>query len=429
MLLDRSKRHGKGLEPDYLHRYLDNELDELIGEIPGIALDGPKGVGKTETASRRSERVLHLDDAAVRQVVAADTERQITARHIVCIDEWQNHPAVWDVVRRLIDKKTDTTFLLTGSASPVAGATTHSGAGRIISLRMRPLSLAERANTNPQVFIRDLFEGNATVLGRSGFSLEDYAVAICSTGLPGIYDLKPRARRAAIAGYVTRIIDRDIMEQGESLRRPESLRAWLTAYAAASSTTTSYTKILDAATPSDTDKVGKTLALKYRDLLTKIWVLDSVPGWSPRAPSLSRLTQAPKHQLFDPGIAANLLGVTEASLINGAAGFGELFGQLFESLATLTVRAAGQEAEAYTYHLRTKGGAHEVDLVLERYDGKVLAFEVKLAPVVTDRDVVHLHWLGQQLGNRLVDKVILTTGEQAFRRSDGVAVIPLAILG
>ena len=420
------KRHSKQA---YLTRYIDYELDELIEDLSGIAIDGPKGVGKTATASLRSDVVLMLDDVAVRQVVEADAKRQLTAKSVVCVDEWQNYPPVWDTVRRLIDDKVETTFLLTGSASPVVGTTTHSGAGRIISLRMRPLSLAERAGTQPTVFIRDLFEREADIAGNSDFSLSDYAAAICSTGLPGIYDLSSRARRAAIAGYVTRIIDRDVPEQGGSVRRPDTLRSWLTAYAAASSTTTTYTKILDAATPADTDKISKKTSDKYRDLLTKIWVLDSVPAWSPQAPSLARLNLSPKHQLFDPGIAANLLGITDRTLVSAVKGTGETFGQLFESLATLCVRTAGQAAEARTFHLRTKAGEHEVDLILERYDGAVLAFEVKLSPTVDDKDVSHLHWLGEQIGDRLVDKIVLTTGSTAYRRADGVAVVPLALLG
>lgn len=98
-------------------------------------------------------------------------------------------------------------------------------------------------------------------------------------------------------------------------------------------------------------------------------------------------------------------------------------------MATLTVRTAGQAAEAGVSHLRTQGGAQEVDLIVERYDGRVIAFEVKLKPTPTDRNVRHLHWLSQHLGPRRVDKVVVTTGTDAYRRPDGVAVVPLALLG
>ncbi|WP_448856369.1 ATP-binding protein [Corynebacterium camporealensis] len=291
------------------------------------------------------------------------------------------------------------------------------------------MSLAERAGTTPTVFIEDLFEGKAEVSGETDWTVDDYAEAICSTGLPGIYRLQGRLRRQYISAYIQRVIDRDVPDQGLMVRRPESMRAWWTAYAAASSTTTKYNKILDAATSGDANKLSKDSAVGYRDVLTQLWLLDPVPAWHPGRAPLKRLTTGPKHQIFDPGIAAALLGLTPEMLVSTAPGSWEVFGQLFESLVTLTVRSAGQAAEAQTSHLRTQGGDKEVDLILERYDGKVLAFEVKLSPTPTDKDVRHLHWLGEQLGDRLVEKVVVTTGSFAYRREDGCLVVPLSLLG
>lgn len=127
-----------GSSGNYLRRYVDNELDALLPELHGIALDGPKGVGKTVTASRRVERVLELDSPDVRNLVASQLQTVLTSHKTVLLDEWQNYPPVWDAARRLIDEKSDTRFLFTGSATPIENVDTHSGAGRIISLRMRP---------------------------------------------------------------------------------------------------------------------------------------------------------------------------------------------------------------------------------------------------------------------------------------------------
>lgn len=413
----------------YLRRYVDRELDALLPELSAIAVDGPKGVGKTATASRRAGVTLPLDDPAVRQLVAADPTHQLSRSDTVLIDEWQHLPEIWDVVRRAVDAETPHTYLLTGSATPRAGVDTHSGAGRITSLRLRPLSLSERRGAEPTVRIEDLFDPAATIAGSTTMGLADYAREICSSGLPGVTELSPRARRYALESYLRNIIDRDIPDQGVSIRKPATLRAWMAAYAGASSTTTEYVKILDAATSGDSDKPSKSTTLTYRDVLTKIWILDPVPAWLPSISPLSRLVQAPKHQLADPALAATLLSVSEVNLLSGAPGSGELFGNLLESLATLTVRSAGAAAKARTHHLRTRGGEHEVDLILERFDGSVIAFEVKLARSVDDHDVRHLHWLGDMIGDRLKNKVILTTGTEAYRRKDGVAVVPLALLG
>lgn len=150
--------------------------------------------------------------------------------------------------------------------------------------------------------------------------------------------------------------------------------------------------------------------------------------------TLKRLQLAPKHHLADPGLAARLLGLGPDALLDGlgdvlGAQRASMLGHLFESLATLCVRVAAEANSARTYHLRTRNGDHEVDLVVLRDDGHALAFEVKLSGTISDSDVRHLHWLGGKLGQRLIDKVVLNTGPDAYRRGDGVAVVPLALLG
>ncbi len=204
--------------------------------------------------------------------------------------------------------------------------------------------------------------------------------------------------------------------------------AWLTAYAAATSTPASYTAILGAATAGETDKPSRAATQTYRDLLARIWVLDPVPGWTTSLAPLARLKTGPKHQLLDPALAARLLDVTPAKLLSGAPGSGEILGQLFEALVTLCVRARATATGLRTSHLRTRNGDHEIDLIVENTAGRVVAIEVKLTRDPDDADVRHLHWLGDRIGGRLVDKVVVTTGEYAYRRDDGVAVIPLGLL-
>ncbi|WP_235931557.1 MULTISPECIES: ATP-binding protein [Actinomyces] len=423
-----SSRKPADKSSGYLTRYVDIELKEILTHLPAAAIDGAKGVGKTETASRHVDRVLRLDAPDTHDIVAMDTRSQLLSASRLCVDEWQKYPPVWDAVRRLVDEHTPTRFVLTGSASPTTSSDTHSGAGRIISLRMRPLSLAERADTSPSISLADLFTGTATISGTCSLSAADYARHICASGFPAITSLAPRWRRTALEGYVMRIIDHDIPELGTTVRHPAAMRSWMRAYAAASSTTATYSTILDAATPSQTDKPSRSTTNAYRELLSALWVLDPVPAWLPAFTPLTRLTKGDKHQLCDPGLAAYLVGASEDVLLSGRAGTAEVFGRLFESLATLSLRAAAPSCEAQVFHLRTRGGEHEVDLIVERYDGQVIACEVKLAHTVDDRDVRHLNWLKEELGDRLVDRVVITPGPGAYRRPDGVAVIPLGML-
>nr|WP_277626511.1 DUF4143 domain-containing protein [Arsenicicoccus piscis] len=162
------------------------------------------------------------------------------------------------------------------------------------------------------------------------------------------------------------------------------------------------------------------------DQLTRLWLLDPVPGWLPAGTPLKRLQQAPKHQLADPALAARLLGLSAETLVGAGA---SMLGPLFESLVALDVRVAAQAADARMSHLRLRGGDREIDLIVEGPDGQVLAIEVKLASAVNDSDVRHLLWLRDQLPDRVVDLLVINTGTRAYRRPDGVAVVPLGLLG
>ncbi|MGL4173964.1 MAG: DUF4143 domain-containing protein [Actinomycetota bacterium] len=174
--------------------------------------------------------------------------------------------------------------------------------------------------------------------------------------------------------------------------------------------------------------------VNYRDHLARIFILDPIPAWIPTFNPLKRLTRSPKHHLVDPAIAARLVGVNKAGLLRGEMHrvmpvMGTWSGALFESLAAQSIRVYAGAASAQVGHLRTKESDHEIDLIVEGDDRSVLAIEIKLGEGVSDHDVRHLHWLQRKIGDRLVDRVIITTGSTAYRRSNGVAVVPLALLG
>jgi predicted AAA+ superfamily ATPase len=419
----------------YRQRVLDTELDELLQSLPALSLEGPKGVGKTSTARRRGGSVVKLDDPAVLEIVRAQPSRLITGTPPVVIDEWQRYPSSWDFVRRAVDDDPSPgRFILTGSATPTSKPT-HSGAGRIVTLRMRPLTLGERGLGTPSVSLADLLTGERPDLaGTTAVTLEDYTAEILAGGFPGMRFPSTRPQRAALDGYLDRIVDVDLPELGVEVRHPGTLRRWVRAYAAATSTTASYDKIRDAATSGEDTKPAKTTTIPYRDALERLWILDPVPAWAPTRSHLHRLVGAPKHHLADPGLAARLAGVDAGALLRGGGPDliphdGTFLGALFESLATMCVRVLSQAAEGRVFHFRTKGGEREVDLIVERGDGRVLAVEVKLSETVDDADVRHLVWLRDKLGDDLADAVVLTTGRYAYRRADSVAVVPLALLG
>lgn len=420
----------------YRNRVVDDLLDDLFPHLAAIALEGAKGVGKTATASQRANTILSLDVPGQRETLAADLGYITQVRPPVLIDEWQLEPTVWDRVRRAVDdNNAGGQFLLAGSAGVAPGVRIHSGAGRIVNLTMRPLSIAERGLIDPTVSLRELLSGSQPKIGgHSPVDLSTYTDEILGSGFPGIRDLPAQARQLQLDSYISRIVEKELPENGVTVRRPDALRAWLTAYGAATATDAAYSKILDAATAGEAEKPSRGTVQSYREHLTRIFVLDPIPAWIPVFNPLKRLTHSPKHHLVDPALAARLVGVGKTGLLKGeggrvAASTGTWLGALFESLTAQCVRVYADAASARVGHLRTKETDREVDLIVEGEDRTVVAIEVKLSETVNEKDVRHLNWLHRQIGDRLADRVLITTGEYAYRRPDGVAVVPLALLG
>jgi len=423
----------------YFPRVVDAQLAEFIAQLPAIAIEGAKAVGKTATASRHARTVYALDDPAQREVAAADEQRLLRGERPVLIDEWQRLPASWDLVRRAADAADAKvgSYLLTGSALPPPGATTHSGAGRIVSVRMRPMTLSERGVGTPTVSLARLLRGDRPSLsGETPVRLEDYVGEILASGFPGLRGLSGRPLRAQLDGYLQRIVDHDFEEMGYRVRNPAALRRWMRAYAAASSLTSSYETIRDAATGGQGEKPARTTTQPFRDILERLWVVDPIEAWLPTRNYLRRLAVAPKHQLVDPALAARLVGIGAPALLRGVNPLpaiprdGTFLGSLFESLVALGIRVYAQAVEADVKHLRTASGEREIDLIVERDGGGgVLAIEVKLASVPAESDLRHLRWLRDRIGDELLDAVVITTGSSAYRRQDGIGVVPAALLG
>ncbi|MDR3106923.1 MAG: DUF4143 domain-containing protein [Bifidobacteriaceae bacterium] len=421
---------------DYTPRVLDLALDELLPELAAIAIEGAKGVGKTATAERRCAAMVDLTKQSQREVIAADPGVILTQPKPTLVDEWQLAPETWDRVRRAVDSnRAAGQFILTGSAWPTAKRPVHSGAGRIAGLQMRPLNIYERHLDEPTVSTASLLAGaKPQIGGQAKTDLAGYAEEIVASGFPGIRDLGPRARRLQLDSYLDRAVDRDMEQNGTAVRRPGELLAWLRSYAAATGSTASQQAIADAATPGQTQPPSRQTASRFSAALERQFLLDPLPSWVPSMSPFSRLTMGPKHHLVDPALAARLLGADVSSLLRGQSvrtgpTASPLLGALFESLAVQTVRVLAENAEARAAHLRTRGGEHELDLILENADWTVVAIEVKLKPVITAKDTKNLKWLANVIPERIADLAVITTGQHAYRREDGIAVIPLSLLG
>jgi uncharacterized protein len=415
----------------YRRRLIDDVLDEVFPQLPAILLDGPKAVGKTTTALQRARTVKDLDQAGDRTLALADPDSVVLGDKPILIDEWHRVPDTWGVIKRSVDRDySGGQYLLTGSLPDSA---THSGAGRITSLRMRPLSFAEREIERPSVSLRDLLHGNADIQGETSVTLTDYHTEMMRSGFPAFRQLDGQALQRALNGYIERIVDADVKTVGLELRQPATLRAWLASYAAATATVASWETIRDTAATGTGKIPAKSTVLSYRDSLTRLRILDDLPPWLPSRNSFSRVAQSSKHFLADPALAMRLMNFSP-STIGTAVSYGSgrydhpLAGRMFEALVTLSVRSYADVCQAQVMHFRDGQGRREIDIIVERNDGKVLAIEVKMGTTVDAHDIRHLTWLRQQLGDDLIDSVVVYSGRHAYRMN-GVAVIPLALLG
>jgi predicted AAA+ superfamily ATPase len=424
---------------EYQSRIIDSFLAELVSELPAIVIVGAKGVGKTETAKRLSSLVLELDiNTAARALVADKTSLQTVGERPILIDEWSREATSWDVVRRIVDDDPSPGhFILTGSASGM-GLNIHSGAARMVELHMRPLSMEERSLVKSVVSLAGLLGGVSYqgIYEKSEVGIEGYAHEIFESGFPGIRNHSDRGVKSLIDAYINSILNKEFEELNVRVRKPNVLKAWLTAYAAATATTTSYVKILRAATPGEDRLPSKDTTLVYRDILDRLYLTDRIEPWLPMSNPLAALGRAPKHYLVDPALALRLLKSTEADLIKkprqldvGRSRDNSLFGRLFESLVASSLKVYAQKSDADLYHFRTSDGRHEVDFIIEQGD-TIVAIESKLAAQITKGDADQLNWLENKMGpGKHIQKVIVSVGSHTYMRDDGVLVVPFALLG
>lgn len=406
----------------YLRRHIDSRLARLLTVHPACLVEGVRGAGKTSTASQLAAATLRLDHPQTAQLVANDPEA--TCRSLpspVLIDEWQREPMVWDAVRRMIDEdRTPGRFILSGSSRAAVTADIHAGAGRILPLRLRPMTLSERLGRPPEISLDDLAEhGIDAVRGaRSPFSPAEQIAPTVESGLPGYLGMDAADHQEALRSYLDLSVSRDLAEISSALRNVSKLRRYVRAYAAVVGTTADHASIHHAA------GVAKATGETYHDLLERLGLIEELPGWSSRG--LKRLTRRPKRHLVDPALAAADHHQTAPVLSERRSRLGELF----ESVVVCQI-AAMADALGLGWrfgHLRSAGGDHEVDLVADLPDGGVIAFEGKLSSAVDAGDARHLAALRDRLGEDFRAGIVIHPGTTGFRLDDRIAAAPLGIL-
>jgi predicted AAA+ superfamily ATPase len=319
-------------------------------------------------------------------------------------------------------------FVLTGSAMPTDDIPRHSGAGRFSIIRMRPMTLFEQGHSNGAVSLGALLASEDLAASQCGLDQRAYAERIVIGGWPGLIARSAREADVFIRGYLDAIVEHDVQAASGTRRDPDKVRRFLRAYAQLTAHPVSLSKLVERAGEQATngDTLTRFAAEPYLEALRRLMVVDEVEAWNAALRSRARLMSTPKRHLVDPSLAATLMDCDPERLLGDL----NTLGFLFESLATRDVRVYAQANDASVFYYRERGGELEVDLVVERRDGAWLGIEVKLGGSLIDRAAAALLHLSEtRAAAPAAALVVLTATEYAYRRDDGVLVVPLGLLG
>lgn len=360
---------------DYRPRVADAELAEKLAAGGAVLIEGPRACGKTETARHAARSEVRLDtDQATRAAGLIDPAILLAGERPHLIDEWQLVPEVWNHVRRAVDDAGGATgaFILAGSSVPPDDVTRHSGAGRFLRLRMRPMSLAESGYSTGDVSLAGILDGAGARAPRVRLAIREVADLVSVGGWPGLQSRTTDQALDAMRGYVADTARLDLPRVDGVRRDPERVRRLLASLARYTGT-----QARNAALAADVggveDPMKRQTASEYVDALSRVFVVENLPAWDPVLRSRSRLRQVPKRHFVDPSIAVAALETHPTALERQV----DTLGLLFESLVVRDLRVYAQAIGARVFHYHDNTGL-EADAIVEMGDGRWAAFEVKL---------------------------------------------------
>ena len=345
------------------------------------------------------------------------------------LDEWQTAPVLWDAVRFAVDQRGETgQFILTGSAVPSDNVVQHSGTGRISSMVMRPMSLFESSESNGSVSIKALFDGTIEIDSFSTLSIEAIAYAIARGGWPASIGNNEKTALLRAIDYVEAVINADVSRVDGINKNPSRVRALMRSLSRNISTMASNETIrADIAMSDEDENISDKTILQYLRALDRIFVTDNLPAWNPALRSRTAIRTSPKRQFADPSIAVATMRLSPGRLLNDF----EYFGFLFESLCVRDLRVYAEANDGQLFHYRDASGL-EADAVMCLNDGRWAPIEIKLGKKAIEEGAKHLIALKNRIDTATMKEpsflMILTGTEVAYRRDDGVFIVPVGCL-
>ncbi len=418
-------------ESSYLSRLCDQELQMALQSSGAVLIEGAKWCGKTRTASNAAKSILYMQDPdnTSSYQAMADTKPSLLLKGETprLIDEWQMAPVLWDAVRFEVDKRGDTgQFILTGSAVPVDNVTAHTGTGRFSRMLMRPMSLFESHESNGTVSLGDLFGGDHDIEAMSELSIEKIAFALCRGGWPASVRKNEASALRMSRDYVEAVINHDVSRVDEVEKNPERVRLLLRSLARNVATMASIQTIKNDIEATDISISDKTIS-SYLNALRRIFVVEDLPAWLPSMRSKTAIRTSSKRHFVDPSIATAVLRTNPDGLLNDF----KTLGFLFEALCTRDIRIYAQMIDGDVFHYRDKTGL-ESDLIVRLRDGRWAAIEVKLGNKQIEEATQNLLILKAKIDEDKMGQasflMVLTGGQYAYRRNDGVLIVPIGCL-
>ena len=419
---------------EYRKRIVDDILTRKLEGKGAVLIEGPKWCGKTTTAEQIAASILYMDDPEKKEQNISMSElnpkRLLKGETPRLIDEWQLAPKLWDAIRFEVDHRRELgQFLLTGSAVPVdTKEITHSGTGRFTWLTMRPMSLYESGDSTGDVSLKDLFENN-TVDGESDMTIDRLAFLACRGGWPQAIDMRDDIALDQARDYYDAVVRSDINRADNIQKNAEKVRRLMRSYARNQGSQVPNTVLARDVSANNEESMSQETVATYLNALRKIFVVEDMPAWNPNLRSKTAIRSSDTRYYVDPSIAAAALGIGPNDLINDL----NTFGFIFETLCVRDLRVFADALDGQVYHYRDKDG-QECDAVIHLRNGQYGLIEIKLGgDKLIEEGAQSLKKMESKIDTDKMKApsflmVLTGIGGYAYRRKDGVCVVPIGCL-
>lgn len=419
----------------YKPRVADKELRRKLAGIGAVLIEGPKWCGKTTTAEQQAKTIIYMDEpmSMEQNLRMADINPKalLVGEPPVLVDEWQLAPKLWDTIRFEVDHRDGTgLFVLTGSAVPAkTDEIHHSGAGRFAWLTMRPMSLYESGESTGEVSLEALFGTPENIMGINKLTLDDMAFLICRGGWPRATILERDIALDQVTYYYDAVTRADVSRVDGIRRSQERVKRLMRSYARHQGSPATVSTIVNDMRVNDEESGDAKTISAYIEVLKKIFVIEDSVAWNPNLRSKTAIRTSDTRYFVDPSIAVAALGLGPNDLIGDL----NTMGLLFETLCVRDLRVFASALDGQVYHFRDKYGL-ECDAVVHLRNGKFGLVEIKLGgDKLIEEGAATLKTLAGKIDTDRMKPpsflmVLTATGKFAYRREDGVYVVPIGCL-